>query len=205
MSHTRLVVHFVAAFGRFVHRTMGNGIPFRDDVHFDFNVCFASIVSFVRLFVVCLFACLFFCFVRSFVLGANINICSVHKAFDEATEKAAARGIRVTGSEIVGLIPKKVLIEAAHHYLTKQQRSHGIADDEKIKIAVKSLGLDDLVILLAPPNKTYLSANPDAAGIPPSPIGVPGMVESLSSSISTPDVSLNQLSLLVVYVIRSVS
>lgn len=74
----------------------------------------------------------------------NINICSVHKAFDEATEKAAARGIRVTGSEIVGLIPKKVLIEAAHHYLTKQQRSHGIADDEKIKIAVKSLGLDDL-------------------------------------------------------------
>ena len=74
----------------------------------------------------------------------NINICSVHKAFDEATEKAAARGIRVTGSEIVGLIPKKVLIEAAHHYLTKQQRSHGIADDEKIKIAVKSLDLDDL-------------------------------------------------------------
>lgn len=74
----------------------------------------------------------------------NINICSVHKAFDEASEKAMARGIRVTGSEVVGLIPKKVLIDAAHHYLTKQQRSHGISEDEKIKIAVKSMGLDDL-------------------------------------------------------------
>jgi len=74
----------------------------------------------------------------------NINICSVHRAFDEATEKARERGVRVTGSEIVGLIPKKVLIEAAHHYLNLQQRSHGISDEEKIKIAVKSLGLDDL-------------------------------------------------------------
>ncbi len=74
----------------------------------------------------------------------NINICSVHRAFDEATEKAAARGIRVTGSEIVGLIPKKVLIDAAHHYLNRQHRSHGISEEEKIKIAVKSMGLDDL-------------------------------------------------------------
>ncbi|MEJ6681263.1 MAG: glutamate formimidoyltransferase [Flavobacteriales bacterium] len=74
----------------------------------------------------------------------NINICSVHRAFDEATEKAAERGVRVTGSEIVGLIPKKVLIEAAHHYLTKQERSLGISEEEKIKIAIKSLGLDDL-------------------------------------------------------------
>lgn len=74
----------------------------------------------------------------------NINICSVHKAFDEASAKAAARGVRVTGSEIVGLIPKKVLIDAAHHYLDKQQRSHGISEAEKIKIAVKSMGLDDL-------------------------------------------------------------
>ncbi len=74
----------------------------------------------------------------------NINKCSVHKAFDEASDKAAARGVRVTGSEIVGLIPKKVLIDAAHHYLDKQQRSHGISDAEKIKIAVKSMGLDDL-------------------------------------------------------------
>ena len=74
----------------------------------------------------------------------NINVCSVHRAFDEASEKAAARGVRVTGSEIVGLIPKKVLIDAAHHYLDKQNRSHGISEAEKIKIAVKSMGMDDL-------------------------------------------------------------
>lgn len=74
----------------------------------------------------------------------NINVTSVHQAFDEASEKARERGIRVTGSEIVGLIPMRVLIEAADHYLTKQERSLGISNDEKIKIAVKSLGLDDL-------------------------------------------------------------
>ncbi|MCH2199937.1 MAG: glutamate formimidoyltransferase [Flavobacteriales bacterium] len=74
----------------------------------------------------------------------NINITSVHKAFDEASERARERGIRVTGSEIVGLIPKKVLIDAADHYLVKQSRSQGISESEKIKIAVKSLGLDDL-------------------------------------------------------------
>jgi glutamate formiminotransferase/formiminotetrahydrofolate cyclodeaminase len=74
----------------------------------------------------------------------NINITSVHKAFDEASEKARQRGVRVTGSEVVGLLPKRVLIEAADHYLTKQERSLGISEKEKIKIAVKSLGLDDL-------------------------------------------------------------
>lgn len=74
----------------------------------------------------------------------NINTTPVHVAFDEACAKAAERGIRVTGSEIVGLIPLRVLIEAADHYLVKQERSLGIPDDEKVKIAVKSLGLDDL-------------------------------------------------------------
>ena len=74
----------------------------------------------------------------------NINITSVHKAFDEASERARARGVRVTGSEVVGFMPKRVLIEAADHYLTKQERSLGISESEKIKIAVKSLGLDDL-------------------------------------------------------------
>lgn len=74
----------------------------------------------------------------------NINITPVHIAFDEASERARERGLRVTGSEIVGLIPKRVLIDAADHYLRKQQRSLGIPDAEKIKIAVKSLGLDDL-------------------------------------------------------------
>lgn len=74
----------------------------------------------------------------------NISITPVHVAFDEAVKKAQERGVRVTGSEIVGLIPKKVLIDAADYYLHKQERSLGINEDEKIKIAVKSLGLDDL-------------------------------------------------------------
>lgn len=74
----------------------------------------------------------------------NINVTSVHVAFDEACKRAQERGIRVTGSEVVGLIPKRVLIEAADYYLIKQERSLGISDDEKIKIAIKSLGLDDL-------------------------------------------------------------
>lgn len=74
----------------------------------------------------------------------NINITPVHIAFEEACKKAADRGIRVTGSELVGLIPKQSLIDAADYFLKKQERSLGISEKEKIKIAVKSLGLDDL-------------------------------------------------------------
>lgn len=74
----------------------------------------------------------------------NISITTVHEAFDAACERSIARGMRVTGSEIVGLIPKRVLIDAAHHYLRKQNRSLGISEGEKVKVAVKSLGLDDL-------------------------------------------------------------
>ncbi len=74
----------------------------------------------------------------------NISVTPVHIAFDEVAAKAVARGIRVTGSEIVGLIPKKVLIDAGKYFLAKQQRSCGIAEEEIIKIAVKSMGLDDL-------------------------------------------------------------
>ena len=74
----------------------------------------------------------------------NISITPVHVAFEEACEKARLRGIRVTGSELVGLIPKQAMLDAADFYLQKQQRSLGISDKEKIKIAVKSMGLDDL-------------------------------------------------------------
>lgn len=74
----------------------------------------------------------------------NISITPVHVAFDEAVQKSQARGIRVTGSEIVGLVPLKCLIDAADYFLKKQERSLGISVKEKIKIAVKSLGLDDL-------------------------------------------------------------
>lgn len=68
----------------------------------------------------------------------------LHVAFEEVCAKAAARGVRVTGTEIVGLVPKKVLIDAGKYFLAKQNRSAGIAETEIIKIAVKSLGLDDL-------------------------------------------------------------
>ena len=74
----------------------------------------------------------------------NINICSVHKAYDEVWKKAEERGIRVTGSELVGLVPLNSMLEAGRYFLQKQKRSIGISDDELIKIAVKSMGLDDL-------------------------------------------------------------
>jgi glutamate formiminotransferase / formiminotetrahydrofolate cyclodeaminase len=74
----------------------------------------------------------------------NISITPVHVAFDEVVNKAAERGIRVTGSELVGLVPLKALTDAGKYFLRKQQRSVGVSEAELIKIAVKSLGLDDL-------------------------------------------------------------
>jgi len=74
----------------------------------------------------------------------DINQTPVHVAFEEVTKKAAERGIRVTGSELVGLIPKKALLDAGKYFLRKQERSLGIHEDEIMKIAVKSLGLDEL-------------------------------------------------------------
>ena len=74
----------------------------------------------------------------------NISITSMHEAFDETLKAADKRGIRVTGSELVGLVPLQALLDAADYFLQKQNRSLGISDTDKIKIAVKSLGLDDL-------------------------------------------------------------
>lgn len=74
----------------------------------------------------------------------DMGVTPLHKAFDEVSRAAAARGVRVTGTEIVGLIPKRALIEAGKHYLRMQQRSVGIPDSEIIRIAVKSMGLDEL-------------------------------------------------------------
>jgi glutamate formiminotransferase/formiminotetrahydrofolate cyclodeaminase len=74
----------------------------------------------------------------------DIGVTPVHVAFDEVRARADARGIYVTGSELVGLIPLDAVLEAGRHYLRKQQRSTGVADSELIKIAVKSLGLDEL-------------------------------------------------------------
>jgi glutamate formiminotransferase/formiminotetrahydrofolate cyclodeaminase len=74
----------------------------------------------------------------------NISITPVHVAFDEVEQKAAARGIRVTGSELVGLVPLKAMVDAGKYFLRKQQRSVGVSEAELIKIAVKSMGLDEL-------------------------------------------------------------
>tara|TARA_B100000787_G_scaffold170258_1_gene165315 strand:- start:8478 stop:10172 length:1695 start_codon:yes stop_codon:yes gene_type:complete len=74
----------------------------------------------------------------------NISITSMHKAFDETLKAADKRGIRVTGSELVGLVPLQAMLDAADYFLLKQERSIGISESEKIKIAIKSLGLDDL-------------------------------------------------------------
>lgn len=74
----------------------------------------------------------------------DINTTPLHVAFEEVCRAAAARGLRVTGTDIVGLVPKRVLLETGRYYLEKQQRSLGISEDEIIKIAAKSLGLSDL-------------------------------------------------------------
>jgi glutamate formiminotransferase/formiminotetrahydrofolate cyclodeaminase len=74
----------------------------------------------------------------------NINITPMHIAFDEVCKKADARGVRVTGSELVGLIPLKAMLDAGKYFLRKQKRSIGVSEKELIKIAVKSLGLDEL-------------------------------------------------------------
>ena len=74
----------------------------------------------------------------------DINTTPLHIAFDEVCRAAQARGLRVTGTEIVGLVPKRTLVEAGRYFLEKQQRSTGISEEEIMKIAVKSMGLDDL-------------------------------------------------------------
>lgn len=74
----------------------------------------------------------------------NINVTPIHIAFDEICKKAAERGIRVTGSELVGLIPLKAMLDAGKYFLLKQKRSVGVAENELIKIAIKSMGLDEL-------------------------------------------------------------
>ena len=74
----------------------------------------------------------------------DIEATSLHEAYEEVCRAAAARGLKVTGTEIVGLVPKRVLMDAGRFYLARQQRSLGISEDEIMKIAVKSMSLDDL-------------------------------------------------------------
>lgn len=74
----------------------------------------------------------------------DITVTQLHTAFDTVCERANARGIRVTGSELVGVVPLQAMLDAGKYFLNKQQRSTGIPDSEIIKIAVKSMGLDEL-------------------------------------------------------------
>jgi len=74
----------------------------------------------------------------------DLSVSPLHKVFDTACDRAAARGLRVTGSELVGMIPLNAMIGAGKYFLHKQNRSAGIPENEIIKIAIKSLGLDDL-------------------------------------------------------------
>ncbi|MBE7481733.1 MAG: glutamate formimidoyltransferase [Polyangiaceae bacterium] len=74
----------------------------------------------------------------------DIGVTPVHVAFDEVCRRAEARGVRVTGSELVGVIPMRAMLDAGRYFLQKQQRSLGVSDAELIKIAIKSLGLNDL-------------------------------------------------------------
>jgi len=74
----------------------------------------------------------------------DITVTSIHQAFDEVVERARDRGIRVTGSELIGVIPLQAMLDAGKYFLRKQERSVGIPDEEIIRIAIKSLGLDEL-------------------------------------------------------------
>jgi glutamate formiminotransferase / formiminotetrahydrofolate cyclodeaminase len=74
----------------------------------------------------------------------NMNTTPLHVVFDTACERANARGLRVTGSELVGLVPLQALTEAGKYFLRKQQRSVGVGEEELVRIAIKSLGLDEL-------------------------------------------------------------
>ncbi|MDQ3072471.1 MAG: glutamate formimidoyltransferase [Bacteroidota bacterium] len=76
----------------------------------------------------------------------NINMCSLHKAFDEVVGKAHERGVRVTGSEIVGMVPRKVLLEAGSHFIKKQDRSLGVPEEEILAVAIRTLGLNDVAV-----------------------------------------------------------
>jgi glutamate formiminotransferase/formiminotetrahydrofolate cyclodeaminase len=74
----------------------------------------------------------------------NFNVTPIHTFFEEVTKSATSRGVRITGSELVGLIPLKAMLDAGKYFLHKQERSLGVSDEELIHIAVKSMGLDEL-------------------------------------------------------------
>lgn len=132
----------------------------------------------------------------------NINETPMHIAFDEVCKKANERGMRVTGSELVGLIPLKAMTDAGKYFLKKQKRSVGVSEKELIKIAVKSLGLDELspfkpeeriieYVLANPENSKLISMNlqdfaDETASESPAPGGgsISAYVGSLGASLA---------------------
>ena len=74
----------------------------------------------------------------------DIDTTPLHIAYEEVCRAAAARGLRVTGTEIIGLVPKRVLLEAGRFYLERQQRSLDMPEEEIVQVAIKSMSLDDL-------------------------------------------------------------
>lgn len=115
----------------------------------------------------------------------NLGVTPIHVAFDEVCRRAEARGVRVTGSQLVGLVPLRAMLDAGRYFLEKQQRSAGIADSEIIKIAVRSLGLDDLYAF-KPEEKIieYAIAGGDERGLIDLPFGA--FVEETASESPAP-------------------
>ncbi|MEM7588126.1 MAG: glutamate formimidoyltransferase [Acidobacteriota bacterium] len=109
----------------------------------------------------------------------------VHKVFDEVAGKAAARGMRATGSELVGLIPLQSMLDAGCHYLTLQQRSRGVSETELIKIAVKSMGLDELAPF-DPDQKIIEYRLRDAADAPLVGMDLAGFADETASESPAP-------------------
>lgn len=133
----------------------------------------------------------------------DLNVTPIHKAFNESVRAAAERGVRVTGSELVGLVPLKCLTDAGRAFLEMQQRSTGVGDRELVRIAVRSLGLDELApfdpdkrvieYLLHDPSQSRLvdmtvaAFNHETASESPAPGGgsVAALVGALGAALAT--------------------
>ena len=115
----------------------------------------------------------------------NTRVTPLHAAFDECVDKANARGMRVTGSEAVGLIPLQAMLDAGRHYLHLQQRSTGVPDAELIKIAVRSMGLDELSSF-DPRAKIIEYAIADAGANPLVHASLAGFTEQTASEAPAP-------------------
>jgi len=114
----------------------------------------------------------------------DIGTTPIHVAFDTVVEKAAARGMRVTGSEIVGMVPLRAMLDAGRHYLTMQERSLGIPDEEIVHVAVRSLGLDDLTSF--DPRERIIEWRIDPGDRPLAALPVRRFVDAVASEAPAP-------------------